>query len=122
EKRHSLGYALVGGSGPFGGAAGSIPALLFPDEAGPGYLTEMSEETRIDDGEQDGVACYRIRGQTMRPWAPTVWIDQETFLVRRIDTHGEFRDTLREEAVTTFKPVLNAEVPEERLALRLQHS
>jgi hypothetical protein len=122
KKRHSLGYAMAGGSGPFGGAAGSIPALLFPNEAGPLYLTEMTEETRIDDGEQDGAACYRIRGQTIRPWSPTVWIDQETFLVRRIDTQGELRDTLREEATTTYEPVLNAEVSEERLALRLQHS
>jgi hypothetical protein len=46
----------------------------------------------------------------------TVWIDQRSFLVRRIDRHRQLTKSVQVDAVTTYQPALDAEIPAGALA------
>jgi outer membrane lipoprotein-sorting protein len=95
-ERMSLGDAVASATGVTYGTAHVIPALLLPEEVGGLTLGELSGLRRLPDAMLDGSRCYQITGE----WAnetTTVWIDQRTFLVRRIAG----RDT-----VTSYQPVL----------------
>ena len=113
EKPESLNLALAGATGVSGESAHTVPALLLPKEVEGRRLTDMTEAKRIDDAKLDKVDCFRIEGKFAG--SPTMlWIDQKTFLVRRIDTQQKF-DNFRTEETTTYDPVIDEEIPDKKL-------
>lgn len=139
EASESLSMALAGATGVSGGSAHTVPTLLMPDQISGRRLTDPAEFTRLEDGESDGVGCYRISR-----WLPVdpemkeeyrqealkitgrlppesesdpeiIWLDKSTFLIRRIDETTRFPD-FRSVDVTTYRPVLNEPVSDELLA------
>lgn len=113
EKPESLRLALAGATGVSGGSANTVPALLLPNEVGGGLLTALPEAKRVEDAKLDKVNCFRIEGK----WGDspmTLWIDQKTFLVRRIDTKRKF-DEFSTEDTTTYDPIIDEEIPDKAL-------
>ena len=104
----SLGLAVAGATGVSGGSAHNIPSLLLPKEVGGRKLTDVADTKRISDAMINETPCYRIRG-TYADDPITIWIDQETHLVRRIDTQSEFDDFTTEET-TVYDPVIDKAV------------
>lgn len=121
----SLSLALAGGTGISGGSAHTIPALLLPDEIGGWRLMDMTEAERIEDAYLDEVGCevtaasgsgtefYRIQGEFVTS-PMTLWIEKETFLVRRIDKQNQF-DDFRTKTTTTYSPAINGDISEDML-------
>jgi outer membrane lipoprotein-sorting protein len=69
--------------------------------------------TEVKDAKLDKVDCFRIEG--MFGGSPTtLWIDQKTFLVRRIDAQKKFNN-FRTEETTTYDPVIDEEIPDKKL-------
>ena len=113
ETPPSLGRALGGAVGVSGCSSKNVPSLLLPGEIGAA-LTFLPGAKRVADAKLGPVDCFRVEGRFGN--APrTLWIDQQTYLVRRIDTETNF-DTFRTEETTTYDPVLDGEVPDKLLA------
>lgn len=113
EKEASLDLALAGATGVSSGSAHTVPALLIPNEVSGRRLTGITEAKRIEDTKLDKVDCFRIQG----PYAGspvTIWVEKETFLVRRIDSQKTF-DDFRTEETTTYEPVIDGEISDEML-------
>ena len=113
EKPESLNLALAGAAGVSGLSSHRVPALLLPKEVEGRRLMDMTEAKRVEDAKLDKVDCFRIEGKFAdRP--TTLWIDQKTFLVRRIDAQKKF-DNFRTEETTTYDPVIDEEMPDKKL-------
>lgn len=110
----SLDMAIAGATGVSSGSAHIIPALLLPNEISGRQLSDITEARRIDDAEIDSVNCYRIQGKFAND-PITIWIEANTFLVRRIETQHTFPD-FSTETVTTYTPVVNGVVTDDMLA------
>jgi hypothetical protein len=142
ERIESLGLALAGATGVSGGSAHTIPVLLMPDRIEGRKLTELAELRRLEDVELDGVGCYRIQGRFVDPaendpvqkermrrdvlrltgrvpeeavhGPQVVWIEQGTFLVRRIEERTRF-STFQTEEVTTYEPRIEERLTDQQL-------
>lgn len=80
----SLGLALAGATGVSHGAAHTIPALLLPEVVVGRRVTEMENLSRLRNDVIDGHEFLRIRGEYRTGTPLTIWIDPETYLIRRI--------------------------------------
>jgi outer membrane lipoprotein-sorting protein len=112
-KAASLNMALAAATGVSSGSAHTIPVLLMPKEIGGGRLTGMTDVKRIEDAKFDNVDCFRVEGKNANN-PQTLWLDKNTFLVRRIDSQHTFPN-FRTEQTTTYSPVLDSEVTEKML-------
>lgn len=113
EKPESLGLALAGATGVSGGSAHKVPALLLPKEVGGRRLTDITEAKRVEDAKIDKLDCFRIEGKYADSQM-TLWIDQKTFLVRRIDAQTKF-DDFRAEETTTYDSAIDEDIPDKKL-------
>ena len=76
-------------------------------------MTDLTEAKRIEDAKLGKVDCIRIAGK-FADSPMTIWIDQKTFVVRRIDDQKKF-DNFRTERTTTYDPAIDEEIPEKDL-------
>ncbi|KLU01840.1 hypothetical protein RISK_006024 [Rhodopirellula islandica] len=116
ERPYSLGLGLAGATGVSGGSAHTIPALLLPREVGGRKLTDVTKTKRGDDQQQGDHACFTIEAQFSGD-PITIWIDQESYLVRRIDSQSEFDDFTSQD-VTIYDPVINSTIDPSLLKFR----
>jgi hypothetical protein len=138
EHPESLGLALAGATGVSGGSAHTVPALLMPDEVSGRRLLAGAVHMRLEDGDLDGRACYRVTRHWIETaeqrrerqehqlraigWAapesesdPEVyWIERDTLLILRIDGRTRFPD-FSTESVTTYEAEVDGFVPEDHL-------
>jgi len=94
-----------------------IPGLFFRGTKLGGDIVRITSPVRLDDEQIDGFACFQLQGfrwpNTGQP--TTVWIDKESFLIRRVYEE----QTLKDVATKTtwfYEPGLN--VPVDADALR----
>ena len=113
QKPQSLGLALAGATGVSGGSAHTVPAMLLLNEIGGRLLTDMIEAKRIEDARLDKVDCFHLEGKYAGS-PMTLWIDQKSFLVRRIDAQKTF-DKFRTEETTTYHPAIDRKIPDKKL-------
>ena len=113
ESPDSLSLALAGLTGVSDGSAHTIPKLLLPTEVRGRMLTELKNAKRGDDKVFDNHNCFSIDAKYAG--SPiSIWIDQKTFLVRRIDQTTEFGG-YKFGSLTTYNPVIDEHVPAELL-------
>lgn len=112
EEPESLSAALAAAAGVSSGASRTIPALLLSSVKGR-RLTDLAEARRIADAKLDEADCFRVEGRDNRALA-TVWIDQKTFLVKRIDTQVKFAD-FRTEETTTYDSAVDEPIADKTL-------
>jgi hypothetical protein len=138
ERAESLSMAIAGATGVSSGSAYEIPTLLMRDLFPPKTNWSHVEFARLDDGEIEDSLTFRIERryridpaaqQIMRDeatkalgWSPpefdhlpdVFWIDQRSFLIRRID-HSFRHRFFDSDSVTTYEPLINEAVPDELL-------
>ena len=105
--------ALARPTGVSVGSAHTIPSMLLPDEVSGRRFTDIPELKRTDDVIFDTVDCFRIQSQSVGS-PMTIWVDKNTFLLRRIDTKRKF-DDFRTERTTIYEPVINGEISDKML-------
>jgi hypothetical protein len=116
EKPESLDFALGAAFGVSGGTSSTIAALLLPDQIHGGklQLIKIPRGFKLgEDGHLGAHACHRIVG-TWGKLPMTVWIDKQSYLVRRIDTQMQTKDA-RVEATTTYDPMIDADLADDLL-------
>jgi hypothetical protein len=72
---------------------------------------QMVDVHRMDDAAINGVAMFRLRGSRMTD--TTVWIEQATFLIRRIEY-----DPPNAHETIDYSPRMNVEIPAQLLVFR----
>lgn len=114
----SLGMALAGATGVSSGSAHTIPALLMPQEVGGRLLTEVENARRGEDRMCGDHQCFTIEGKYADD-PIIIWIDKESYLVRRIDETSTY-DDFTADHTTTYDPVVNDEISPTLLEFRSQ--
>ncbi len=113
KKRDTLFMAIARAAGVSGGSALTVPALLFPREFFGLRLLDLATAKRIKDAKLDSSDCFRIEGKLMNQ-SRTVWLDKQTFLIRRIDSGQEFKN-FSTVVTTTYYPAIDEEITEKLL-------
>lgn len=113
EEKSTLESALAAARGVSSASSYTIPDLLLDLTTGFPRVTDLSNAERKADEDLDGSRCFTIHGGTLDE-PMTLWIDQKTFLLRRIDEQNTFSG-FRTEETTTYEPVLDGEIPESLL-------
>jgi hypothetical protein len=114
SNERSFESAIAGATGVSLGSAYEIPSLLLPDEIEGRRLTSMKSATRLDDAKLGEINCFRVRGELGKS-SITVWIDSKTLLIRKIEEAFDV-DNSPAEQTTTYQPVINEQVPEQKLS------
>lgn len=124
-----LEEALAAATGVSQGISYRVPSLLRPGAAWGGPPLDLHYSVRIGDAEDAGFGCFRIRGQrirtpitlgegeraaVLRENSMTIWIDKDTYLVRKVEESNVY-DTFSTEAITTYYPEIDVEIPGELL-------
>jgi RNA polymerase sigma factor (sigma-70 family) len=113
DKPESLALALGSAAGVSGLSSLNIPQLLLPDQMGWSRLA-LTEPKRARDGKLGKVDCFRVEGKYGGN-PITLWIDKQTYLVRRIDEQAKF-DNFRTEQTTTYDPAIDGKLTDKMLA------
>jgi outer membrane lipoprotein-sorting protein len=129
ETPADLEEALAAATGVSQGISYRVPSLLIPGAALGGPPLDLHYAVRIGDAEDEGFGCFRIRGQrirtpitlgegeraaVLRENSVTLWIDKDTYLVRKVEESNVY-DTFSTEAITTYNPEIDVEIPAELL-------
>jgi hypothetical protein len=101
--------------------------MLLPDDVGGRTPLDLADVEMLDTGTIDGVRCYRLFGRRSMPndeaaivtssagLSSTVWIEEETFLLRRVES-GLGGGSVSAETVVDVSPQLGP-VSEDSLRL-----
>lgn len=108
EQAESLGLALAGATGVSSGSAHTIPALLMPEEVEGRKLTDLQQVIRSEDEDLGAHKCFTLEG-LYAGRGIRIWIDQDSYLVRRLDGTSEFADFSTAET-TVYQPVIDGDV------------
>jgi RNA polymerase sigma factor (sigma-70 family) len=112
DKPKSLELALGGAAGVSSDSSLSIPQLLLPAKMGWRKLA-LTEPKRAKDGKLDNVDCFRVEGKYGGN-PITLWIEKQSYLVRRIDEQARFPD-FRTEQTTTYDPIIDKKITDRLL-------
>jgi outer membrane lipoprotein-sorting protein len=110
--------AIGGAMGVSGQSAYRVPSLLLASDISGSWAERLRAMTPIEDGTIDGKSFYRFQSPPRQtPDATsveTVWIDKETFLIRRAFLEGQMEDS-RIEVTTDYDAAINVPIPPEQL-------
>ena len=125
----TVSKAIAAAAGVSQGTSHRIPSMLRPDPSASKSALELNYARRIDDGAVDEFECFRILGQSirtpktlgsgdtgivLRENSSTIWIDKQSYLVRRVDESNVY-DSFSTDTVTTYSPEINVDIPSELL-------
>jgi outer membrane lipoprotein-sorting protein len=101
----SLNMAIATATGVSAASSHHIPRLLMPDEVS-GFSFALDNWVDVASAEEEpvnGRVCYKLSGHyPASPTMPvTLWVDKETFLVRKVFSNS---------ATVTYSPELNVEI------------
>lgn len=114
EQPATLSHAVARASGISSGASIRIPALLAPERVGGWKLTDLLDLQLAGLEAVDGMDCFRLEGRYPLDPPVRLWIDSDSYLLRRVEERQVF-DGFVAETVTTYSPATNLEIPDEEL-------
>lgn len=108
QKMPSLEMAIAGATGVSGGSANTVPSLLLQIAFGQ-MLKHLQGFVPAARSERVGGAnCWRVDAKDLRGFPVVVWVDKNTFLVRRLFQRVNLGPQSGiAETTTTYKPSLN---------------
>jgi serine/threonine protein kinase/ankyrin repeat protein/formylglycine-generating enzyme required for sulfatase activity len=113
KKPESLDFAMAQATGFSGGDVARIPALLMPQKLELSGGLDLIDPKKIEDGKLQNNDCFRLE-YNFRDEQFTLWIDKQSYLIRRIDERIKF-DNIRIERTTTFDPTIDGKITDEML-------
>ena len=113
QKLETLDLAMAQAIGATGGDVGRIPAMLMPKKLdGWGHL-DLIDPKQIEDGSLQNAKCFRLE-YSFRDEQVILWIDKQSYLVRRIDEQIK-ADDVRIERTTNFDPTIDVKITDRML-------
>ncbi|TWU27910.1 protein kinase domain-containing protein [Novipirellula artificiosorum] len=113
QKPESLELAMAQAIGFTGGDVGRIPAMLMPKNLDGWVDLDLIDPRQIEDGSLQSAECFRLE-YSFRDEQVTLWIDKQSYLVRRIDERIK-SDDIRIERTTNFDPTIDGKITDEML-------
>lgn len=112
----SIQGALDEAAGISRDSSGMIPGLIIPGTRLGGDIVRLTSAVRLEDAQIDSFDCFQVQGfrwpNTGKP--TTVWIDKQSFLIRRVYEEQEHED-FSTKTTWTYDPALNVPVDAELL-------
>ena len=107
----SIQSALDAAAGISRDSSGMIPGLIFPGTKLGGDIVKLTSAVRLEDAQIDGFDCFQLQGfRWPNTGAPTtVWIDKESFLIRRVYEEGKMKGATTK-TTWFYKPAINVPV------------
>lgn len=105
----TLDLAIASATGVSSGAAHMVPTLLLPDDLTGSTLAKAPNPKLLGDEDVDGSPCHKLQVDDVRGGPITIWIDQKTFLLRKIFQVMKL-PSVSAESTTTYKPELNPQI------------
>jgi len=109
EKCASLAQAVAGATGISSGTAHTTPRMLLPDEVTGVILSDLKNLSLLPSESVRGRPCYRVEAQNGKNESETLWIDHETFMLRK---YVEVTAAPKVITTTFYNPVLNEPIDE----------
>jgi uncharacterized protein (TIGR03067 family) len=113
QEPESLEIAMSQAIGFTGADVGRIPGMLMPQRLGGWVDLDLIDPKPIKDGELQNIECFRLE-YSFRDEQVTLWIDKQSYLVRRIDERIK-ADDVRIERTTTYDPTIDGKIPDKML-------
>lgn len=111
----TLNMQLGGEAGVSGGTSKTVPSMLLPDVLEGRRLNELVEP-KVDSIESiEGRNCYRVAAGHPG-FRETMWIDAETYLLRRMQETMELSNGTKCVSTTAYSPRVNVEIDPSVLA------
>ena len=118
ENITSIQSALDAGAGISRDTSGLIPGLIFSGTKLGGDIVRLANPVRLADTRIDGFDCFQVQGDRWPHDGPTiVWIDKESFLIRRIYEEDDLPDATTK-TTWHYEPALNVALGEAALRFR----
>lgn len=115
ESAEDLFSALGRAAGVSSGASVGVPALLMPGLARGSRIKSISEPKLVGEEEVNGRRAYKVEGLDSRRNLITIWVDEGSMLLLKVYEKMK-TEKFEAETTTTYKPQVNVEVAQERLA------
>jgi hypothetical protein len=115
ESAPDLFSALGAAAGVSSLASMTVPALLMPDQVRGNWVKTLSSLSLAGEEEVDGRKAYKVEGVNLRNNVVTLWVDESSMLLLKIYEKKKF-ENFEAETTTTYKPRVNVDVAQERLA------
>ncbi|GAA4397640.1 hypothetical protein GCM10023187_07330 [Nibrella viscosa] len=117
----SLGAALTAISEGSGTAARKIPGMLLSEPIKASWDPKKLQSVKlIGKATQDGQPCYQLEAVVWGKKKAQLWIDQQTYLIRRIDEDYQ-SPTVSTRTSITYQPAVNKSVKDEALAFKEEY-
>jgi hypothetical protein len=117
-KEESLSSALGAATGISKTSSRKIPGLLLSKPIEAGWdIKQVRDWQRISDAKQAGRDCYRFIGTGYKIIKATLYIDNKTWLIVRIDEAYPISEA-DVNVVMEYKPQLNRPIPASALAMQ----
>ncbi|MCM3869425.1 MAG: hypothetical protein ND895_01840 [Pyrinomonadaceae bacterium] len=111
----NLHHALAGAAGVSSLVSTTVPTLLMPEMVIGNRIKSFSELKFIGEEEVNGSNAYRIEGTEFPKTTLTLWLDKESLMIVKMFQTRKF-DTFETETTTTYKPQVDVDVAQEKLA------
>lgn len=106
----SLGTALTSISEGSGTASRKIPGMLISDPIKASWDPRKLQAVKlIGKATQDGSPCYQLEAVVWGKKKAQLWVDQQTYLIRRIDEDYQSANVNTRTSIT-YQPVVNKSV------------
>jgi len=115
EQEKSLSLAIVGARGVSRGSAHTVPVLLMPEAVRGWSMTELKNPSKFEDGVIDGREYWRVRGKGPNGDTIILWIDPETYLIRRIQKRSEYSTIWHFDPTTDYNSKIDVEIHPDEL-------
>jgi len=110
ETLQLLSMAIASATGISGGSAHYIPSLLLPYEVGGIKITNLKNIEIVESKE----GVIQIEGSLQDEVSVNLWIDSESFLIKKIDIHTK-SDDFESTTSITYNPKVNVSIDDEKL-------
>jgi len=116
KSHDNLHLPLAAATGVSGGTAAIVPELLLPADVSGFPLTEMMTDVeRLADADVGTARCYCLRGR-LADFTITMWIDQQTHLLLRMERIMQ-SDGDEATEITTYEPEIDIQIADADLEL-----
>jgi hypothetical protein len=115
SQEESLASALAIATGVSATSSRKIPGLLLAQPMGAGWgIDSLRNIKLIGNAIQDGRPCYRLTGIYWKNKVAFLWVDQQSFLLLRLD-EGAMTPGKKFKTSITYQPILNKPIPSQAL-------
>jgi hypothetical protein len=115
ESSQDISRALAAAAGVSSLASTTVPTLLMPELRIGNRIKSLSQLNLMSEEEVNGSSAYKIEATDARHTPVTLWVDKEALLIVKMFQRRKF-DGFETETTTTYRPQVNIEVAEEKLA------